>query len=261
MNQNIFKKKYIMKEKLSARKIPIFLLLTLCVIAINTSAQQLPSLKIKISVSPMVKDSFLRGGRLILHLKSEIKDRPGISIGVTPANWDPSFAFTIDTKDKDVMSRGLEELNGHKTGKYYCQVSSLTNDYRVSGGQLGAYNAVFGTKGKDGLPTLMFDPVTGKIDQDIAKKWEKYDLKKVLEKNWSTLGPKLQGKIWIWMGDMDALYSNVATRFLQAFLDKTENPKSDATLLFSPMEGHTQEWSDKAVLTLIGERVARMNMP
>jgi S-formylglutathione hydrolase FrmB len=134
-------------------------------------------------------------------------------------------------------------------------VVSQTNNYLVSGGQFGAYNAVFSPKGKDGLPALAFDPVTGKIDHEIAKQWEKYDLKKVLEKNWSTLGPKLQGKIWIWTGDMDGLYSNVATRFLKEFLDKTENPKSDAHVSFTPMAGHCQEWNDKAVLTLIGEKV------
>lgn len=92
---------------------------------------------------------------------------------------------------------------------------SRSGNYLVSGGQFGAYNAVFGPKGKDGLPSLMFDPFTGKINHEIAKQWEKYDIRKVLEKNWATLGPKLQGKIWIWTGDMDGLYSNVATRFLK----------------------------------------------
>ena len=135
-------------------------------------------------------------------------------------------------------------------------VSSRTNDYRISGGQFGAYNAVFGPKGVDGLPSLMFDPYTGKIDHEIAKQWEKYDLKKVLEKNWSTLGPKLQGKLWIWTGDMDGLYSNVATRFFQKFIEKTENPKSDAIIKFTPMAGHTQEWSDKAVITMVAEKAA-----
>lgn len=135
-------------------------------------------------------------------------------------------------------------------------VNSRTNDYRVSGGQFGAYNAVFGPKGVDGLPSLMFDPKTGVIDHAIAKQWEAYDLKKVLEKNWSTLGPKLQGKIWIWMGDMDGLYSNVATRYLQRFLDKTSNPKSDAIIRFTAMAGHTQEWSDKAVLEMVAAKAA-----
>ncbi len=133
-------------------------------------------------------------------------------------------------------------------------VNSRTNDYRISGGQFGAYNAVFGPKGPDGLPSLMFDPVTGKIDHAIAKQWEKYDLKKVLERNWATLGPKLQGKIWIWTGDMDGLYSNVATRFLQSFLEKTTNPTSDAKISFTAMAGHTKEWSDEAVIRMVAEK-------
>lgn len=135
-------------------------------------------------------------------------------------------------------------------------VNSRTNDYRVSGGQFGAYNAVFGPKGAGGLPSLMFDPYSGVIDHAIAKQWEAYDLKKILEKNWTTLGPKLQGKIWIWMGDMDGLYSNVATRYLQKFLDKTTNPKSDAIIRFTAMAGHTQEWSDKAVIEMVAVKAA-----
>lgn len=135
-------------------------------------------------------------------------------------------------------------------------VNSRTNDYRVSGGQFGAYNAVFGPKGADGLPSLMFDPYTGVIDHNIAKQWEAYDLKKILEKNWASLGPKLQGKIWIWMGDMDGLYSNVATRYLQKFLEKTSNPKSDAIIRFTAMAGHTQEWSDKAVIEMVAAKAA-----
>jgi len=138
-------------------------------------------------------------------------------------------------------------------------VVSRTGNYLVSGGQFGAYNAVFGPKGKDGLPTLMFDPFTGKIDHEIAKQWEKYDLKKILEKNWATLGPKLQGKIWIWTGDMDGLYSNVATRFLKMYLDKTEQPKSDAKISFTSMAGHCQEWNDEAALKMIGEKAAQKN--
>ncbi len=135
-------------------------------------------------------------------------------------------------------------------------VLGRTGNYLTSGEQFGAYNAVFGPKGKDGLPSLMFDPVTGKIDHTIAKQWEKYDLKKVLEKQWSTLGPKLQGKLWIWTGDMDGLFSNVATRFLKAYLDATQNPKSDAEIHFTPMAGHCQEWSDKTVIERVAAKAA-----
>jgi S-formylglutathione hydrolase FrmB len=489
----------------------------LYVVTVNTKAQEIPSLKVKISVSPEVKNSFLKGGRLIVHLKNELNGGSGISIGVTPKNWDPTFSFIIDTKNKDVMTRGLEMLLGHIGEKFYGQViykqniddagenvpgnlnsdidsfvlsgnatvgltlndliplytivnnkfvktvvikskylsefsgrprylrasillpsgyfdhpgksypicyraaglngrynavnevlghkdfsdwwfsksgpqiiyvfldsngpygdtyqvdsdnngpcgkalteelipeveklvhynsktnmrfltgystggwvalglqifypdffdgcwsyspdpvdfehfgltniykdesmfynefgyitpsdrtiygvikrsikdrieaeslGSKTGNYLVSGGQFGAYNAAWGPRGEDGLPSLMFDPFTGKIDHSIAKQWEKYDLKKVLKKNWATLGPMLQGKIWVWTGDMDRIYSNVATRFLKAFLDTTTNPKSDAKILFTAMAGHMQEWSDKAALTMIGEKVAEMN--
>jgi hypothetical protein len=133
---------------------------------------------------------------------------------------------------------------------------SRSGNYLVSGGQFGAYNAVFGPKGKDGLPSLMFDPWTGKIDHEVAKQWEKYDLKKVLERNWSVIGPKLQGKIWIWTGDMDDLYSNVATRFLKTYLDSAKNPKSDATIRFTPMAGHCEEFSDDDVLKMVGEKAS-----
>jgi hypothetical protein len=153
---------------------------------------------------------------------------------------------TIYGDMKWTMKECIEEEN----------VLGKNGNYLISGGQFGAYNAVFGPKGKDGLPSLMFDPVTGKIDHAVAAQWEKYDLKKVLEKNWTTLGPKLQGKIWVWTGDMDGLFSNVATRFLKMYLDKTENPKSDAKISFTPMAGHCQEWSDKAVVEMVAEKVS-----
>jgi hypothetical protein len=133
---------------------------------------------------------------------------------------------------------------------------SVTGDYRVSGGQFGAYNAVFGPRGKDGRPSLMFDPVTGQINHAVARQWEKYDLTKVLERNWPVLGPKLQGKLWVWMGDMDNLYSNVATRFLHKFLDSTVNPHSDASVQFTPMARHTQAWSDQDVIRMVAAKAA-----
>ena len=79
-------------------------------------------------------------------------------------------------------------------------------------------------------------------------------MKKVVEKNWATLGPKLQGKIWIWTGDMDGLYSNVSTRYFKKFLDSTTNPVSDAKISFTPMAGHTQEWNDMNVLKMVAAK-------
>jgi hypothetical protein len=133
-----------------------------------------------------------------------------------------------------------------------------SNTYATSGRQFGAYNAVFSPRGKDGLPEMMFDPVTGQIDRAVAEQWKKWDLKRFLESNWPTIGPKLQGKLWIWCGDMDDLYSNVALRSFQKFIESTQNPRSDAQISFTPMAGHCAAFSHKNVLMKVMERVNRL---
>ena len=115
------------------------------------------------------------------------------------------------------------------------------NSYVFSGDQWGGWNAVYSPKGKNGQPAAILDPVTGKIDTAIAAYWKKWDLHLYLEKNWKELGPKLQGKIHIWMGDMDTYYLNNAMRLFQAFLSKTENPRSDAKIEFGAMKVHGWE--------------------
>jgi len=127
-------------------------------------------------------------------------------------------------------------------------VISSSNSYINSGFQFGAYSAVFGPRGKSGLPVPLFDPFTGKIDQEVAESWAKYDLKLYCEKNWEELGPKIQGKIYIWMGDMDSYHLNFATRAFDQFLKSTENPKSDAIVEFSPMDLHCSRFSHRTIL-------------
>jgi len=80
-----------------------------------------------------------------------------------------------------------------------------SDTYLNSGQQIGSHTAVYSPKAENGLPTPLFDPITGEIDSEVAEKWKKYDLKIYLKENWKEIGPLLQGKIWIWMGDMDHL--------------------------------------------------------
>ena len=130
-----------------------------------------------------------------------------------------------------------------------------SNTYLNSGGQFSAFSALYGPRGDDGLPQPLFDPFTGKIDHQVAEHWRKYDIKHYLKENWSVLGPKLQGKIWIWMGDMDHFYLNPATRALSDFLNATENPKSDAKIRFSATEGHCSNYDQVEVIRMIGEKL------
>lgn len=88
------------------------------------------------------------------------------------------------------------------------------------GGQLHSFEAVFSPRGKDGEPLLLWDRKTGKVDTRVARTWEKYDIRLVLERNWKTLGPKLKGKLHVHMGTADTFYLNGATRLLQQSLKK-----------------------------------------
>jgi len=134
-------------------------------------------------------------------------------------------------------------------------VLGYSDTYVTSGGQFSAFTALFSPKGENGLPKPMFDPATGEIDREVAEHWRKYDLKDYVQTNWKTLGPKIQGKIWVWGADMDNFYLNPALRSFDKMLQKQDNPKSDAQISFTPMAGHCQGFSNKKVLMQIKEKL------
>lgn len=140
----------------------------------------------------------------------------------------------------------------------YENVLGDSDSYLNSGGQFSAHTALYSPKGDNGLPKPLIDPETGAIDASVAEHWKKYDFKIHAQENWETLGPKLQGKIYVWMGDMDHFYLNMATRAFSDFLDETQNPKSDAVIEFTPMEGHCTQYSDRKVLLQIQERLKKL---
>jgi hypothetical protein len=57
------------------------------------------------------------------------------------------------------------------------------------------------------------------------------------------------------MGDMDQFYLNPATRAFNEFLENTAQPVSDAVVIFTPMAGHCDRFSNTAVLKQIQERL------
>jgi hypothetical protein len=134
-------------------------------------------------------------------------------------------------------------------------VLGSSNTYLNSGGQFSAHAALYSPKGENGLPKPLIDPASGDIDQEVAEYWKKYDFKLYLKENWAELGPKLEGKIYVWMGDMDHFYLNQATRVLSDWLDGTTEPKSDAVIEFAPTEGHCSIYSHKNVLIQCQDRV------
>jgi hypothetical protein len=124
---------------------------------------------------------------------------------------------------------------------HYENVLGRNNTYITSGNPWGAWNAIYSPRGSDGMPKPIWDANTGVIDAAVANEWKRWDLQRYLEENWTEVGPKLQGKLHIWMGDMDTYYLNNAMRLFQDFLTKTENPKSDAQIAFGVMQIHGWE--------------------
>jgi len=104
------------------------------------------------------------------------------------------------------------------------------------GGQLASFEAVFSPRGLDGKPRQLWNRASGDIDPEVARSWEKYDIRRVLEKNWPTLGPKLAGKLHVYVGDEDTFYLEGATQLLKESLKKLG---SDAVVEIIPNRNHS----------------------
>ncbi|MGF1453809.1 MAG: hypothetical protein ACFB6R_00370 [Alphaproteobacteria bacterium] len=122
---------------------------------------------------------------------------------------------------------------GHRD--YLGQVRStleMMNHYELvlgtknrSGDQWDIWEAVYSPMGEDGYPKRLWNKRTGEIDPAVAAHWrENYDLRHILERDWQTLGPKLQGKLHIYVGDMDNYYLNNAVYLTEAFLEQADPP-------------------------------------
>jgi hypothetical protein len=105
--------------------------------------------------------------------------------------------------------------------------------------QWDIWQAVFSPAGADGYPAQVIDPMTGEIDKTVVAYWkEHYDLAAIMQRDWATLGPKLEGKLHFAVGDGDTYFLNNAVHRLQKQLDATRNPHSDATYQYGPGMPH-----------------------
>jgi hypothetical protein len=105
--------------------------------------------------------------------------------------------------------------------------------------QFGIWQALFSPVGLDGYPEPIWNPSTGAIDPEVAAYWkEHYDLRYILERDISKLGPKLANKVHFAVGDMDTWYLNNAVHLIQDFLDGPNNPFLIADFEYSPRKQH-----------------------
>jgi hypothetical protein len=111
------------------------------------------------------------------------------------------------------------------TLKEYNHLELVLGTKNRSGDQWDIWEAVYSPMGEDGYPKRLWDKRTGEIDHEVAEYWrENYDLRHIMERDWATLGPKLEGKVHIYVGDMDNYYLNNAVYLTEEFLEKTTDP-------------------------------------
>lgn len=107
-----------------------------------------------------------------------------------------------------------------------------------SGDQLDVWESVFSPVGPDGYPRRVWDRLTGEVDPVTVAYWkENYDLAHILKRDWAKLGPKLRGKLRIYVGDMDNYYLNNAVYGVEKFL-RQANPPSDAVVDYGDRAEH-----------------------
>ena len=109
------------------------------------------------------------------------------------------------------------------------------DDVLGRGGQLRSFEAVFSPLDENGLPQKLWDRETGEIDPDVVQAWSKYDISRLLQRDWLTMEPKLRGKLHIYTGALDTFYLDGATRRLAETLKQLG---SDAEVVVVPGKDH-----------------------
>ena len=77
----------------------------------------------------------------------------------------------------------------------------------------------------------------------------------MLEQNWDALAPKLQGKLNVWVGEMDDYYLNTAVHLLDEFLQS--RPSIAARIAYGRDRGHC--WTGISQAEMIREMSKQMS--
>jgi hypothetical protein len=131
----------------------------------------------------------------------------------------------------------LGELSATVEDMNHLELALGTNSR--SGGQWDIWQAVYSPVGSDGYPKPIWDKLTGKIDRSVAEYWrENYDLGYILKRDWARIGPKLAGKIHIYVGEADNFFLNNAVYLVDDFLKTTKNPAYGGEVDYEPRAEH-----------------------
>jgi hypothetical protein len=144
------------------------------------------------------------------------------------------FTPTVDSREVNGEIRQTAQM------QYW---EELVNGTRGrSTGQEDIWQASWGPIGADGYFKPAIDNRTGVIDHTAVEYWrDNYDLLVHLQRNWSTLGPKLVDKIHVAVGNMDSFFLDRAVRDMEAWMKTTQSPHYEGTFLYGDQKPHC--WS------------------
>jgi len=136
-------------------------------------------------------------------------------------------AYTLSgeaaTVERPAFRNYLGEIFATQRDANYMELAQ--GDRSRSGGQYDIWQAVFGPPGVDGYPKPIFDKLSGAIDPEVAAYWrEHFDLSHIIARDWTTLAPKLQGKIHLYVGNGDNYYLTDSVYFAQERLESLRPP-------------------------------------
>jgi hypothetical protein len=130
-----------------------------------------------------------------------------------------------------------------------------------SGDQWDVWESVYSPVGADGYPKPIWNKLTGVIDPSVARYWrENYDLSYIMKRDWKTLGPKLNGKLRIYVGDMDNYYLNDAVYLVHDFL-RSANPPANAVVDYGDRAEHCWNGDQTRANAYSRLRYVQMVMP
>jgi hypothetical protein len=153
--------------------------------------------------------------------------------------------FYLEGANKKVDQPAMRDYLGHTLISVRDNVAyeAALGDRGRSGEQFDIWQAVYSPVGADGYPQPIFDKETGEIDPKVAAYWkEHFDLDEKLKREWAANGPKLQGKIHLYVGSDDTYFLNDAVYLMEDFLKTTGTPgvgvPYDGEVLYGPRAEH-----------------------
>jgi hypothetical protein len=155
--------------------------------------------------------------------------------------YDDKNAFWIESPYARVPRPSVRASDGLvlSTMEQMNRYELVQGTHSRSGEQLDTWQAVFSTVGDDGYPKPILNKRTGEIDHEVAKYWkDHYDLSAIMQRDWKTLGPKLAGKLHLYVGEADTFYLDRAVHLLKDFLETTTDPYYHGTFEFGVRKPH-----------------------